>query len=307
MCPTPRKDSQLLDVPGTARAAGFALVVVLALAVGARAGPPDTDPGPCPPNDMPARPTWELLPLHLLWQPPLASPHQPRVFIKATSLENTFTQTNIDTALGGTFGIVRFSPEGGPAGGVQLDFFGVNFGRWSERALSVASDYRYGFPLTFRHGPWQGKLAYEHTSTHVGDDVVQRFRRFKERYIRDEVVLGLAYRWFDQIRLYGEAAYAFSYASQTKSSRDRFAWGLEWSRQAPTGWRGQPFAAFDMDLRPELDYRPNVTLQVGWQWIPENRRCSVRAALELYDGRSAFGQFLTMKERWVGFGVFVDF
>jgi hypothetical protein len=261
------------------------------------------DRGPCA-----NLPKWEFLPIApLLWQPPYAGLRQPRMFVIPNDLSNQFTKDTIDTAIGATVGLFRYRPAWSGGTEFELDFFGVHQSRWSERHLSVAADYRYGFPITFRNGPWQGKIGYEHTSTHLGDDFIKTFNRFKVPYVRDEIVLGLAYRWWNTLRLYGELGLAPYMSSPNEKGPERFAWGVEWSRQEPTGWKGQPFAAFDMDLRPEQDYRPNLSLQVGWQWIPENQRVSGRLALQYYNGYSPYGQFLFDSERWYGLGLFVDF
>jgi hypothetical protein len=267
-----------------------------------------TDIEPLGPDGPPAAlPRCEMLPLHLLWQPPLAGLRQPRMYVMPTSLDNDFTQQTIDTAIGGTIGLFRYRPTCWPESEFQLDFFGAHFSRWSERHLAVAGDYRYGFPVTFASGPWQAKLGYEHTSTHLGDDFIKSTGRFKVQYVRDDLVFGLAYRWWEQFRVYGEIGMAAYLGTPYSNGRERFAWGLEWSRQHPTGWKGQPFAAFNMDLRPEQDYSVNVSFQAGWQWIPEHQRVSARLALELYHGKSPYGQFLQDKERWVGLGFFLDF
>jgi hypothetical protein len=230
------------------------------------------------------------------------------MFVQFNSLDNGYTRQNTDTAIGGEFGLFRFKSLAFPDTQYQIDFMGVHFSRWSERAWAVGGDYRYGFPVTFKSGPWEGKIGYEHTSTHVGDDFIKTHGRYKERYVRDEIVAGLSYRWWNQLRLYGEAAVAMWMASPVEKGSERYDWGFEWSRQEPTGWKGQPFAAFDMDLRPEQDFNPNICLQVGWQWIPcDQRTTSVRLAFEWYDGYAPYGQFFLMKDRWVGVGVFLDF
>lgn len=254
-----------------------------------------------------AEPGFDFLPWHLLWEPPLASPHQPRMYAKLTTLSNENSTDTIDSAIGGTFGLFRYQPCCLPETAYQLDFFAVMFGRWSEFNSSVAADYRFGFPLTFRHGNWEGKIGYEHTSTHLGDDFIEKTGRRQVHYVRDEIVLGLAYRWWETFRVYGEFGYAYSFSSPVDNGRERFGLGVEWSRRRPTGWEGQPFAALDIDLRPEQGYTPNLTAQLGWQWVPRLGRPSARLALEYYNGKSPFGQFLTENEDWLGLGMYIDF
>jgi hypothetical protein len=229
------------------------------------------------------------------------------MYVVGTTLDEYYTHETLDTAIGAVVGLFRYTPPGHPDAPWQLDFFAVHFSRWSDRAHAVVSDYRYGLPITWATGGWQAKVGYEHTSTHLGDDYIKTFQRYKERYVRDEIVFGLSYRWFNQLRLYGEFGYAFSMGCSNYQGRDRFEWGLEWSKQAPTGWCGQPFAAFDMDLRPEQDYEANMCLQLGWQWIPPSQVYSFRFAAEFYRGYAPYGQLYQVKEEWAGLGLFLDF
>ena len=59
-----------------------------------------------------------------------------------------------------------------------------------------------------------------------------------------------------------------------------------------------------MDLRSYQGYRLNNTLQVGWQWVGHGR--SVRLALEVYDGKSPYGQFYKDNEHWTGIAGYYD-
>ena len=53
------------------------------------------------------------------------------------------------------------------------------------------------------------------------------------------------------------------------------------------------------------NYTPNNSFQVGWQWVNHGR--SVRLAIQLYEGKSMFGQFYTKNESWIGFGGYYNF
>lgn len=269
--------------------------------------PASAVPGPGEPAHIDKDP-WQCLPPGRVWVPPYANQYQPRLYVKSTSLDTPYTQQTIDTAVGGIVGVWRYNSPTDPNYVFQFDVFGVNFSRWTQRHLAVGSDYRYGFPLTFGFGDgYHAKVGYEHTSTHLGDDLIKTFGVFKDPYVRDELVFGLDKRWWNELRLYGIFGYAFYIETPVPAASGRFDWGIEWSRQAPTGKSGQPFAAFDCDLRPEMNWQPNLTLQAGWQWIPDSQWVSFRLAGELYDGHSSYGQFLRFRERWAGIGVFADF
>jgi hypothetical protein len=249
-----------------------------------------------------------MLPATLLWQPPLASQWAPRNFAKATTLSNANTNNTINTALGGTMGLLRYGSADQPTEGIQTDIFGVILSRFALPGEAVAMDYRAGLIVTFGNGPWSGKIGYEHTSAHVGDELMDRTGRKHAGSLRDEFALGLAYRFLEQFRVYGQTAYAFGIANPNANlRRDRWDVGLEWASPLATGWSGRPFAAADVEFRGDQNYGANLTTQIGLMWRAEDYGRSIRLALEYYNGQSPFGQFVTDKERWLGVSLLFDF
>lgn len=246
---------------------------------------------------------YDAFPSSLLWQPPMANQREPRMYGKFT---NANDQSTIDTALGGEFGFGRIGPADRCHEGLQIDGFGVVFSRFNEDRLNVANDFRAGIPITYAKGPWAAKVSFEHTSTHLGDEYIEATGRRQAAHVRDEVVFGLSRRFWNQLRLYGQYGYSFSTSVLIRDYRDRYDFGLEWSKQQDTGWRGQPFAALDFDLRSDQDYEANMTFQLGWQWLKPWTRHSARVAFEVYSGKSPFGQFYREFEDWVGVGGFYD-
>jgi hypothetical protein len=91
---------------------------------------------------------------------------------------------------GATVGLFRLTPAESPWA-VQLDFFGLVGSRFSQYDYLVTSDYRAGLPITWACGPWHGKIGYEHTSTHQGDDVMVLTGRQPIPSVKDELVVGL--------------------------------------------------------------------------------------------------------------------
>jgi hypothetical protein len=242
------------------------------------------------------------LPTNLLWKLPLANQREPRFFGKFINLHG---QSYIDTAIGAQLGLGRIAPEGVEDEGLQLDVFGAVFTRFNPRRFLTAADYRAGIPLTYKKGPWSTKFGYEHTSTHIGDEYSQAYARRQVPLVIDEMVYGLSRYFGDHGRVYGQVGYAFHTAKETNADRRyRFDWGVSYSNYRDTGPVGRPFAALDMDLRQYESYRANTTFQIGWQWVHATR--SVRLALELYDGRSPYGQFYLNDERWAGIGGYFD-
>ena len=140
----------------------------------------------------------------------------------------------------------------------------------------------------------------------IGDEFSQNTGRKQVPLVLDEAVLGVSRYFGDHGRLYGQYGYAFNTAKETNADeRTRFDWGLTYENYYDTGPAGRPYAAYDMDIRSYQSYTPNNSLQVGWQWVGHGR--SVRLAVQVFSGKSLFGQFYTNNERWVGFGGYYDF
>ncbi|MEO2092227.1 MAG: DUF1207 domain-containing protein, partial [Gemmataceae bacterium] len=181
-----------------------------------------------------------FLPNSLLWEPALAVKKDPRMQFLATSLKNYRSNYTVDTWIGGTQGLWRFEPEGADFA-AQLDIFGLVQTRLSPDDL-MAADYRFGLPVTWRWGWWQGKIGYEHTSAHLGDELILHTGQQTRSFAKDEVVLGLGRIIEDNLRVYGHIGYAFQFqvpdVEPTTSNRMRYDVGAEWYLRSPTGWQG---------------------------------------------------------------------
>lgn len=250
-------------------------------------------------------------PNNLLWEPPFAIKREPRMQILATSLDNPQETYSLDGSAGTTLGLWRFEPAGRDAA-YQLDLFGVVHTRLTPDDLLVA-DYRFGVPLTARRGPWHFKLAYEHVSSHLQDDLIRtRPATPLDEFVRDEAVFGVG-RWVgERLRVYGQVGYAFDMDYPVPVVPDDFRWrfdaGFEWYCPQPTGWRGTPFVALNIDSRGDSDFDPGVTAQAGWLWRnPYQRLANLRLFVEYTNSQSPYGQFFRDKEDFYGVGLSCDY
>ncbi len=251
---------------------------------------------------------WSGFPRTLLWEPPLASLREPRFMAMPNNLTSDVSQQTVDTAIGNTLGLLRYE-SAGKKWAWQFDAFAVVYSRFSEYDYFVASDYRVGLPVTFSCGPWHGKIGYEHTSTHLGDETIARTGRTPFDYIKDELVMGLGrYFWDQQFRVYGQAAWAFYQQVPGDPSPWRFDLGSEWVRRRATGCCGQPFMAGNLDFNGAVDYSPSLSLQAGWLWRdPSRRLAQARVFAQYFTGYSLYGQFFRTREEWFGGGFAVDY
>lgn len=251
---------------------------------------------------------FQVFPSTLLWEPPLAQKGQPRLEALFTTLDDATSQQTVDTHIGATAGLFRYTfAENRWA--VQLDFFAVVGSRFSAYDYLIASDYRAGLPITWTCGPWHGKFGYEHTSTHMGDDLMVLNDRQPIPSVKDELVLGLG-RWFwNQLRVYSEFGYAF-YLNTDNPDTDpvRFALGAEWRTRNATGFWGRPFGAVNLAFPGDQNYKLNLTVQAGWMWRqPAQRLANLRVFGEYYTGRAPFGQLYHETNQFFGIGLAVDY
>lgn len=253
-------------------------------------------------------PRVEFFPTSLLWEPKLADRRDPRLSVVFHDANSFFSDRTADPSLGLTAGVVRVQSAEFPDLAVQVDLFGVAHLRFSRFDESIAQDYRAGVPVTFRVGNVVGKVGYEHTSTQLGDELNESGRRVRRTFERDEIVAGLGYLWRNQLRAYGQAAYALYRNIPGDPDRWRYDTGFDWYKRETTGLRGQPFAAVNAAFDPAVNYQVTMNYQVGWMWRVADRRLSqFRVYAEFYDGRSMYGQLFDLRERYVGFGVSLDY
>jgi hypothetical protein len=214
-----------------------------------------------------------------------------------------------DITLGGRVGILRYGttsvdrPEGW-----QIDMEGAGMPRLDleheERDL-IAADFRFGIPLTYGRGNYQMKLAYYHLSSHLGDEYMVRHSTLQRRnYSRDVIVWGHSFFLTRDIRLYGEAGWAFTYDGGTEPWE--FQFGLDYSPAELTGQRGSPFVAVNGHLRQEFDFGGNIVVQTGWQWRGYSGHL-FRIGMHYFQGMSDQWEFFDQFEDKLGFGLWYDF
>ena len=254
--------------------------------------------------------TVTAFPRNLLWQPPFAAKREPRMLLNPTTLNNYLDPWTLDTSIGTTVGMWRMDLPGHDLS-FQFDIAAVVHTRLTPDDL-LAADYRFGFPLSARWGPWHAKVAYEHTSAHIGDEFIRAQRpAIIPGVSRDEFVFGVGRWMWDQLRVYGQVSYGARLAyftGFTEQFRWRFDYGFEWFNPAPTGWAGTPFAALNLDHRGDQNFDANLNVQVGWLWRnPYERLANVRLFAEYYTGGSPYGVFFQTKETFVAVGLSCDY
>ena len=250
--------------------------------------------------------SWQLMPEGLMYPAYLASGRESRF---ASQWVYERSQGWLwDITLGGRVGLLRFGSSGAiMPQGWQLDIEGAAFPRldMEEHRNLVSSDFRLGVPLTFRRGFWEGKLAYYHFSSHLGDEYMATHGSLSRiNYSRDALVLGFAFRPLPAMRLYAEAGWAFF--TDGGSRPWEFQFGVDCSSPFPTGPVGLPFAAINGRIRQEVGFGGNMTVQAGWQWRGRSGKL-LRVGMHYFNGMSDQAQFFRTFESQLGLGAWLDY
>lgn len=250
---------------------------------------------------------WQLLPDGLIYRSYMAGPREPRIstlFEQELGSDTTYW----DGVVGGRMPVLRYGndnpvrPEGW-----ELDIEGAALVRLNLDATRDvdASDFRFGFPVTYGVGQWQYKFGYYHLSSHLGDEFITRTPgAMRINYVRDAIFVGASYNPIPSVRLYGETAYAFFAAGGAKPWE--FQFGLEWAEARPTGTEGTPFLAVNSHLREELNYSGDFTVQAGWLWRGGTGHM-LRTGVHYMTGKSTQYQFFRDSEQQIGVGVWYDY
>jgi hypothetical protein len=252
--------------------------------------------------------SWQWLPAGLIYRSYMAGVHEPRMALVA--FYESGDRALWDATLGGRVGLWRYGdcdplfPQG-----YQLDFYGAAVARLdveNEQDLD-ATDYVFGFPMTYGVGSWQFKFGYAHISSHLGDELALRDPdTLDERvnYVRDAIVCGVSCYPLPVWRQYAEVGWAFHISGGAQPWEAQF--GSELALPGPTGAVGTPFVAVNGRMREEHQFGGDVAVQAGWL-----RRGvfgqTLRFGAHYYNGKSSQFQFYDNSEEQIGLGLWYDF
>ena len=249
---------------------------------------------------------WQLMPRGLVYRPYLASSKESR--IRGVWHEDKNEGNIWDISLGGQVGILRYGSSGnGRPTGWQLGMEGAGLVRldWDENNDVMATDYRFGVPLTWGDEVVQYKVGYYHLSSHLGDEFLLKNPGYPRlNFSRDVLIFGTSLSPREKWRVYSELGYAFR-ADVTEEWEVQF--GIEYAPEGATGIHGEPFAAVNGHLREEVDFGGNFVGQLGWAWRGSPASGMFRMGVEYFNGKNEQFSFFDVSEQKVGFGMWYDY
>lgn len=184
---------------------------------------------------------------------------------------------------------LRGSPGGGRlVAGLEVAAF-ARFGLQVVERELVATDWVFAAPVVWRRKDHWLRLAYYHTSSHLGDEYSRRFEEEGVNFARDAVETVWYLRLLPALGAYGGARYAVNVHPE-----DSKRWVLRGGAEVRgPGFEGswQPYVALDVQTEQDNTWEPRWHLQAGTWFARIRGRRALRAALGLLAGPSPLGQF----------------
>jgi hypothetical protein len=293
----------------------LAAAIVITTCVGAFAQTPGE------PRDEQRPPTWgadggrivQLFPPGDIYPVYVADPHRPTNAIKESFYSRgrvpDTSSPRTSLAAGGRIGMVRVGnrTSGGRFWQLSLDagldaMFDAQF-----KNDAIGWDGNYGLTVTTATttSPLAFKVALLHMSAHLGDEYEERTNIPRINYTREEVAVGLAWRFSHRWRAYGEVGDAYTMRSD---GQDRWRWQAGIEYEAPPGvfaGRMAWYGATDFSAFEERDWRLDTAVEGGL--LTRSSGHAYRLFALWYDGRVPLGQFTRYSEASLSFGLKMDF
>jgi Protein of unknown function (DUF1207) len=220
-------------------------------------------------------------------------------------------------AFGGEFGIWGLRQARG-CDGLQTSMFGVVLAQFNLDATSadlLNADYLVGPMVTYRKGPWSGRLRFYHQSSHLGDEFLLNFgiaHGVKRQNLSIEVldlVVSVEDAWW---RVYaGGGVVAFSDHQSNLAGNGLAEWGLELRSPDPVTWVGKSalrpvFGASFANVEP-AGWSINGSLEGGVEFAAPDGGNRVRALAVAQRGALPFSQFFFEKTDNLGIQLQFEF
>jgi len=259
------------------------------------------------------RPQWRLTwnPPTDLYPPYAADPRRSRHIIGIVNAFDSELPNSKNLrwglSIGGTYGIARLSRAGAPEAAWQLDVEGRFYSQWDiHHALDeIGHDGRVGATLIRQiRSDLAFRVAYVHTSSHIGDEYLLRnniTERLSSR--KEEVGTGISWKIDERLRTYVDLGYGLNLGTRNKPLR--LQTGLELEGK-PRLRNGRWYAALDVTSFEENDYEVSANLQTGIVFGSAESPRRYRFGIELYDGRAQLDTFFMFRERYAVIGMWLD-
>ena len=268
--------------------------------------------GEVPVIDLDSGQTLLIFPPGNIYPHYIADPHrvgfglQRLQFIESGIADSGASRYNLKAGI--RLGLVRGHPQSRPDRRWQINLeVGYDAQFDTDRFYdNIGWDGNYGILLTGT--PEQRlvlKLGILHTSSHVGDEYIERTGRRRIDYTRHEIVAGISLAADEHWRTYAEAGWGYELRNEALQEPGRIQIGMEFEAgrnlwKELLGW----YAALDISAMEEREWRIDTSLQLGIMLDSGGR--TWRLGIEYYDGRPTMGEFFQDNESYISLGLWLD-
>src|SRR5262245_33755442 len=238
-------------------------------------------------------PGYEWFPHDAPFRSPIADPTEPRVHISRLEVErdNGSRFSAGVVGIGVDFGLLRRHGDR-PDDGWQLSIFGSIdslFNLDLPGDALVNTDYRVGFPLTWRNGAVSTRARLYHQSSHLGDELILGGNAPRRIDLSFEAVDLLVAWELNGLRFYGGGSYVVHSSADLYKTSGGVHAGLDYvSRPALFGQRLT--AGVDAKWLEAADWRSGISTKAGVMFGRHTlEKRGITLLVEYYDGFAPFG------------------
>jgi hypothetical protein len=253
---------------------------------------------------------YELFPHDDPFRSPIADPTEPRAALSRLEVRRPGGEFRAATAaIGYDFGLLRrHGPN--PDDGWQLSVFGsvdsvFNLDLPGDALMN--SDYRFGFPVTWRSGRFSMRARLYHQSSHLGDELILGGNAPRRIALSFETADFLVAWGYAGLRVYGGAGHVLRSSHESYDGTGLHA-GFDYVSSTPVLFGQRLTAGLDVKWIQQVDWHSGVSAKAGIKFGRQSlERRGLTLLIEAYDGFAPFGQFFVEEWRYRGASLQFDF
>lgn len=268
------------------------------------------------------QPHFSMFPVGGFFQPLLADPMEPRLAVtygrytvKGEQGLGLRQDKNFSVGigvLGADFGSFRIHGDR-PCKGYQFNFFAAAYAvfDWSSDSIDLLNmDFRVGFPLTMRKGPYSARLRFYHQSSHLGDELILKNPGIQRENLSYEVLDALGSVDFNSLRVYGGGGILIRSKPDLDPVMLQLGAELRTRAHSLSFWQfnshARPVYGVDIKSYEAQDWGLSAQLVGGLEFFADQGLQRFRLLFTYMQGYVPYGQFFT-ENRARHFGVNFQF
>jgi hypothetical protein len=247
----------------------------------------------------------------VLFSPLIANPRDPVYSIAYRGGDEVIANEQIAISLGDIFPLYRFFNIWG--GDLQIDIGACMWANFNmkpvktpanEFAELVTTDYILSIPISYARNNLSYRLRIYHISSHLGDEfMVNQPQVARVNPSFEAIDFFASYQFEESLRFYAGPGFILNFDPSFPMKYVYLEYGFEFKplvrKYNHPKLYGGPFLAVDVQQWQLHDFRPSLTLQLGYLWSKfERAGRNLRLFFEYHNGYSEGQFFDQVTEYW---------